>query len=130
MIMSDNLYEYDVAISFINQDQDIARNINERICHNLTTFVFFDRQQELAGTDSMETFRRAFRSQSRLNVVLFRDGWGNTPWTRIEETAIKERCLADGWDNLLFVMLDNDGSLPKWLPEKDIRFNFEDFGPE
>ena len=68
--------------------------------------------------------------EARLVVVLFRPPWGETNWTRVEQTAITDRCLKRGWDSLLFVVLDRTKPLPKWLPEGRIRFNFEDYGME
>ncbi len=63
-------------------------------------------------------------------VVLYREPWGNTEWTRVEQTAITERCLKHGWDSLFFVKLDNSSTPPKWLPRTHVRLNFADFGIE
>ncbi|MDH3611966.1 MAG: hypothetical protein OES10_01710 [Gammaproteobacteria bacterium] len=83
----------------------------------------------MAGTDGMETFRDAFRHQSKMQVVLFRDAWGQTPWTKIEQTAIQERCLAEGWRGLFFVMLE-DARRPKWVPDNEIHFDLTSFPME
>lgn len=48
--------------------------------------------------------------------MLYRQMWGQTPWTRIEETAIKDSCLERGWTSLFFIVLDKDDKLPVWLP--------------
>ncbi len=63
-------------------------------------------------------------------VVLFRTPWGETPWTRVEQAAITDRALKQGWDSLLFVMLDSTSPVPKWLPDTRIRFNMETYGIE
>lgn len=123
-------YDYDVAISFLSRDEQLALELHARLSEQLSVFVHSKKQEELAGTDGLESFRAAFRSKARLVVVLYRDGWGGTPWTRIEQTAITERVLADGWDWLFFVVLDRAATLPKWLPNTHIRFNFEEFGLE
>lgn len=60
--------------------------------------------------------------------MLFRDGWGKTRWTAVEETAIKERAFNSGWEFLLFVMLEKKDSPPPWLPEIRIRLNYADYG--
>ena len=60
-------------------------------------------------------------------MVLHREGWGRTPWTGVEQTAIQERGFRNGWDFLVFVPLD-DSSLPDWLPKTRIWFNFARFG--
>src|ERR1022692_3290790 len=121
---------YDVAISFLSQDEPLALKLHEELSKNLSVFVYSKRQEELAGTDGLESFRQAFRSQSRLVVVLYRDGWGKTPWTGIEELAIRERMFEGGWKSLLFVMMDQRGTYPPWLPETHIRLNYNKFASD
>src|SRR5664280_1260111 len=113
--MSDE-QKYDVAISFLAKDEATARALADKLEASGFSFFFFPRnQEELAGTNGMATMRDPF-FESRVNVVLFREPWGQTPWTRIEETAITERCLEKGWDSLVFVQLDSTHTVPKWLP--------------
>src|ERR1022692_740322 len=116
---------YDVAISFLSQDEPLALKLHEQLSENLSVFVYSKKQEELAGTDGLESFRLAFLSQSRLVVVLYRDGWGKTPWTGIEELAIKERMFEGGWESLLFVTMD--GTYPAWLPKTHVRLDYTQF---
>lgn len=119
---------YDVAISFLSRDESIATAIHRKLSESLEVF-FYPRQQEaLAGTDGLSSMREPFFDHSRLNVVLYRDPWGKTPWTRIEETAIKESCLEFGWERLFFIVLDQNCPLPSWLPRNLVRFNYAEFG--
>src|SRR5438046_2362851 len=120
---------YDIAISFLSDDEPHALKLQHELSENLKIFVYSKRQEQLAGTDGLETLRQAFFSQSRLLVVLYRDKWGKTPWTRVEETAIKEHALNEGWKSVLFVMLDERSTPPRWLPETLIRLNYRQFGP-
>lgn len=128
--MPDNQFKRDVAISFLNEDEPIALDLHNRLSLNFNVFLYSKKQEEIAGSDGTETFRKAFRSDSRLVVVLYRDGWGNTPWTRIEEMAITDRFLKEGWNWLLFIMLDSKSTPPPWLPETRIRLHLEDYGIE
>lgn len=112
---------YDVAVSVRAEDLDLAIQLSGSL-EGVRVFVYAERQTEIAGGDGMNTFRQTFRVDSHLNVVLYRDGWGKTPWTRIEETAIQERCLHDGWDTLLFVEIESGIAVPGWLPDHRIRF--------
>src|SRR5436189_5550672 len=125
---TDTAYKYDVAISFLNADLGIAESIRDGLTTQVRVFLFADRQEEIAGTDGLETFASAFRNDSRLVVVLFRNGWGQTNWTRVEQHAIEGRFLAEGPNFLFFVMLDRSSSPPRWYHEHLIRFNFEDYG--
>jgi hypothetical protein len=65
-----------------------------------------------------------------VTVIFFREPWGQTAWTRLEETAIKDGCLKHGWSKLLFVQLDKTSKLPVWLPHTHVRFAFEDYGTD
>src|SRR5690349_15489334 len=65
---------------------------------------------------------------ARVVVILYREPWGQTDWTRIEETAITDRCLKKGWQSLLFVQLDDESAIPQWLPHTHIRFKLKDYG--
>ena len=123
-------YEYDVAISFLSQDVDLARELADRLSPELRVFVYVDRQEEIAGTDGLTTFRAIFRSAARLVVVLFRDGWGESNWTRVEQEAITDRFLKEGASFLFFLMVDPKSTPPPWVPDKHIRFNLADFGLE
>jgi hypothetical protein len=120
--------KYDVAISFLHRDEPLADEIHQRLAEHFNVFVYQKRQEELAGTNGLESFREAFRVESRLVVVLYREGWGKTTFTRVEEDAITDRFRDDGWDFLLFVMLNDTDEPPKWLPEKRIRFSYLQYG--
>lgn len=69
-----------------------------------------------------------FGKQSRLVVVLYRAGWGKTPWTRIEETAIRNRAYNEGYSFVLFVPLEEKPSVPAWLPKTQLWIGFNRWG--
>jgi hypothetical protein len=126
--MEENL-KYDVAISFLAKDEAVASEISSKLELGLSVFFFPRRQEELAGTDGLESMRSPFL-EARVVVVLFRSPWGQTNWTRIEETAIKDRCLNRGWNSLVFITLDADSTLPVWLPQTHIRFDLDRYGAD
>ena len=113
-------YEYDVAFSFLAQDELLATNLNDLLQDRLNTFLYSKRQGELAGTDGEQTFNSVFGEKARVVVVLYRAGWGETPWTRIEETAIRNRAFEHGYDFVKFIPLDDQPSVPKWLPRTQL----------
>jgi hypothetical protein len=119
---------YDVAISFLARDEALALRIYNELSESLHVFVYSKRQEELAGTDGLESFRKVFLADSRLVVVLYRDGWGKTRWTAVEEMAIKERVFNGGWEQLLFVTLDEQGAPPGWLPKTHLRLSYPRYG--
>jgi hypothetical protein len=122
--------KHDVAISFLAKDEPTAAAIAGRLSGRLKVFFFPRNQEDLAGTKGLESMRTPFLSESRVNVVLYREMWGQTPWTRVEETAIKDSCLDRGWASLFFIVLDKNDRLPIWLPNTHIRYNLEDYGTE
>jgi hypothetical protein len=128
--MTTSDFKYDVAFSFLAEDEDWATSINDLVKERLSTFIYFEKQKELAGTDGEKTFNRVFGSEARIVFVLYRKGWGGTPWTRIEETAIRNRAFEKGYDFVIFAPLDKTSSLPEWLPKTQIWFGFDRWGIE
>jgi len=127
--MKNNIkYEYDVAFSFTQRDEGIAFQINNLIQDRFRTFIYSEHQKELAGTDGENKFNEVFSEKSRLVVILYRSDWGQTSWTRIEETAIRNRGHEEGYDFTTFVQLDDDAKMPKWLPKNRIYYNFNRWG--
>lgn len=128
MSISDNDYKYDVAFSFLNKDEELALKINDLIQDRLRTFISPNKQEEIAGTDGEKTFNRVFGSEARIVVVLYRKGWGETPWTRIEETAIRKRAFDKGYDFCIFIPLDIPPCAPEYLPPMYIWVGIERWG--
>ena len=58
--------------------------------------------------------------------MLYRAPWGDTPWTRVEEQAIKELCFEEGWEHLVFAKLDQS-SVPKWIPKPHLYLDLTTF---
>ena len=119
--------DFDVAISFLNEDHGLATELRDKLGEQLDVFVYSRKQDEVAGTDGIESFRAVFRSRSKLVVVLYRARWGGTFWTRIEKEAIEDRYLNEGPKFLFLIMLD-DSPPPVWVTDRLIRFSLKDFG--
>jgi hypothetical protein len=120
-------FSYDVALSFLAEDEALAREIAATL-PNLKVFVYSERQAEIAGTDGAETFANVFGRDARIVVVLYREKWGTTKWTRIEEMAIKNRLLNDGADFLTFIHLEPGKPTPRWLPQTRLWVDLERLG--
>ena len=123
-------FEYDVAFSFNAIDEGIATQLNDLLSPRLKTFVYSERQREIAGTDGQESFSAVYGKTARLVVVLFRPEWGETPWTRIERNAIKNRSLDDGWDFTTFVPTVEKPQMPPWLPKTRLYVGLQRWGIE
>jgi hypothetical protein len=121
-------YKYDVAFSFLAQDEELAIQLNDLLQDSVQTFLYSKKQGEIAGTDGEKSFNRVFGEQSRLVVVLYRGGWGETPWTRIEETSIRNRAYEQGYDFVIFIPLDDPPTIPKWLPKTQLWIGLKRWG--
>lgn len=128
MIKNEKKYDFEVAFSFLNQDEGLAYELNDLIQDKYKTFLYSERQTELAGTDGEKTFNEVFGEKARIVIILYREDWGNTAWTRIEETAIRNRAHNEGYDFTTFVQLDPNAKMPKWLPKTRIYYNFDRWG--
>src|SRR5262249_54533594 len=119
-------FSYEVALSFLDRDEPTARQLSNLLAP-LTTFVYSEQQLAVAATDGVDTFSSVFRRDARIVAVLFRDGWGKTKWTRIEEQAIKSRLFEDGSEFIIVMKLD-DSESPAWFPSTRIWVDFNRFG--
>lgn len=117
--------EYDVAISFLVADEKIASSIKAGL-GGLNVFFYPHKQEELIGTNGIESMRAPFLT-ARVNVILFRERYGNTPWTGVELSAIQDSCLRTRYQSLVFVELDKRDAKPDWLPDTHIRCMLGDF---
>jgi hypothetical protein len=121
-------FEYDVAFSFLAQDESVATEHNGALSERVKTFLYSKRQEQLAGTDGEKTFNAVFGEKSRFVVILYRETWGTTPWTRIEETAIRNRAHEEGYDFALLVPMGKPPTTPKWFPKNRLWLGLERYG--
>ncbi len=128
--MESQNYKYDVAFSFLQEDEQLAITLSDLLQGRFNTFIYSEKQAELVGKDGERTFNQVFGEQARIVVVLYRNGWGETKWTRIEMTAIKNRAFDSGYDFTLFILLDRRSQLPPWIPKTQIWFNYDRWGLE
>ena len=125
---TDGAFRYDIAFSFMKEDEGLATQINDRLQDRYRTFLYSKAQEQLGGTDGEKTFNDVFGNQALSVAVLLRAGWGKTPWTRIEETAIRNRAFNEGYDFTTFIVTVPGTPIPDWLPKARIWYNIERFG--
>lgn len=53
---------------------------------------------------------------------------GETSWTRIEKNAIRNRAFDKGYDFALFIKLDDESSMPEWVPKTSIYQDYKRYG--
>ncbi len=80
-------FRFEMAISFHRTDEGLATEISDVLQKRFRTSIYYKHQEMLAGRDGEEKFGGTFRD-ARVVIVLCRQEWGQTPFTRIEKTAI------------------------------------------
>jgi hypothetical protein len=123
-----NEFKYDVAFSFLQEDEALAVQLNDRLKTRLKTFIYSERQLEIAGTDGEESFNKVYGEEARAVVVLYRDGWGQSGWTLIEKTAMKNRAFEPGYGFVLFIPVEREFTPPAWLPKTQLWIGIERWG--
>jgi hypothetical protein len=125
---NDDGFKYDIAFSFVREDEGLATQLNDRVRDRYRTFLYPRAQEQLAGTDGEKTFNAVFGKEARIVAVLLRPEWGHTPWTRIEDTAIRNRAHDQGYDFTTFIVTKPETPIPDWLPRTRIWYNLQRFG--
>jgi hypothetical protein len=123
-------FKYEVAFSFLAPDEALATQLNDLVADRLSTFLYSKRQGELAGRDGELRFGEIFGQESRIVVVLYRPRWGQTPWTRIEEAAIRDRAFNEGYEFVFLVPLDKPPTKPAYFPKPYLYAGLERWGVE
>lgn len=125
-------YDYDVAISFGYKDEPFANKLHSLLEGRLKLFLYSKEQEKLAGTDGEAKFNEVFGKTAKLVVILYREAWGHTPFTRFEETAIRNRAYSEGYDFAVFIPMDDSEKqkVPAWVPKNRLYIGLERWGIE
>jgi len=118
--------EFDVAISFVRGDLELALDFAERLAPELRVFVHARERESASADDGLEQARTVFLARARLSLLLHRSAWGGTAWSAAEEAAIRERARATHYRSLILVTLDG-APAPEWLPADQLRFDLESY---
>lgn len=125
--MSTN-FQYDIAFSFSADKEHVANKLNELLTNRVECFIYSERQKELAGADGEDKFNTVFQYQARIVVIILSKTWGQTKWTKIEETAIRNRGYEHGYDFVVVIPTESGIQIPKWLPKNRLWVNIERWG--
>ena len=123
-------FKYDVAFSFTEQDEQLAYTLYSLLKDRLSCFIYSEEQKKLAGGDGENLFNSVYSKESRVVVILFRQEYGKTKWTRIEETAIRNRGYEEGYDFVILIPTEKQVAPPKWLPKIRLWVGLERWGIE
>lgn len=107
-------YKYDIAFSLRHEDAPFAHELKKALNPKLNIFFYETNKDELTGKKSLEKFDKVFREEARLVVVFYRETWGKSHATEIEENAIIERSKKENTGVNFVVMIKMDESKPPW----------------
>jgi len=128
--MGKTFYDYDVAFSFLKEDEDLALQVRDLLEGRVRSFIPSRKAEGAPVADFDQPVARIFESQARIVTVLYRGKWGRTVSTRVEETAIRNRAHEEGYEFVLLIPLESPPSLPPWLPRKQAWVGFDRWGPK
>lgn len=72
--------KYDVGFCFLQQDEELAIDIADRIRNRVEVFIYSEQQKHLIANDGVDAFSAVSRREARVVVILFRRAWGSTKW--------------------------------------------------
>jgi hypothetical protein len=64
-------FKYDVAFSFHSKDEQLAISLNDQVQDQFKTFIYTEREKDLAGRNGEDVFSKVFGSEARLVVIFF-----------------------------------------------------------
>jgi hypothetical protein len=123
-------FKYEVAFTFCHEDESLATQLNDLICDRYKTFIYYEQQKRLAGKDGEIEFKKIFTTEARVVVILYRNKWGETQFTRYERDAIRERGGEQSYDFTLFIPTEKEITLPPWFPKYRLWYLLERYGIE
>jgi len=117
------------AISLLAEDEPYGRALAREIERHVRGEVFlYSRRQEAIAKDGrlVELFTRVFDHEAKVPVVLYREGWGQTRYTALEQDALRARRLREDPRSILVVTMD--GGFPAaWYPPDLFRADARQF---
>jgi hypothetical protein len=130
LFMKSSDYKYDVAFSFTQSGEALAEKLYRLLMDRLNCFLYLNRQKELAGRDGEQLLNTVYAAEARIVVIIFTSDYGKTDWTRVEQTAVRNRGFDNGYDFLFLIPIEKGVSAPEWVPKNRLWFGLERWGVE
>lgn len=106
--MTEDAFEYEVAISFAHQDQAIADEF-KKLLEERNITVFLDKYDETVsgGKDPLDHLVNIYARKARYCVLLISRNYPLRQWTQAERKHAQERALRDAEEYILPILLDD-----------------------
>lgn len=114
--MTENEYDYDVALSFAGEDRAYVDEV-AKILHALGVRVFYDKYEttDLWGKDLYSHLDDVYRKRSRYCVIFISDAYAKKLWTSHERQSAQARAFESSGEYVLPVRFD-DTEIPGVRP--------------
>ncbi|MGH9895703.1 MAG: hypothetical protein ACREA0_27710, partial [bacterium] len=96
----------------------------------MKTFIYPERQKELAGTDGEETFGEVFGEEARLAVFYTDPNGARQNGPELSRPQSAERGFEHGYSFAKFIPLGEPPEVPPWLPPTQVWIGLKRFGIE
>jgi TIR domain len=112
----DQVFDYDVALSYTGEDRVYVQKIAARL-RELGVLVFYDEYAaaEMWGNDLYALLDEVYRRRARFTIMFVSRHYASKPWTQHERQSAQARALTGIGPYLLPVRLD-DSELPGLRP--------------
>jgi hypothetical protein len=106
--MTDDPFEYDVALSFASEDKSIAEEFGDLLIKQ-DIKVFYDEYQvgDLWGRDLVDHLVNIYARKARYCVMLISQYYPLKKWMELERTSAQERSFRDANEYILPIQLDD-----------------------
>jgi hypothetical protein len=110
--MTSDAFEYDVAISFAEEDKAMAEELSDRLTgRSVSVFLDSYRSPGQWGTSIVDHLVNLYARKARYCVLLVSRAYPLQAWTEKERSSARERALRDADEYILPLRLD-DAEVP------------------
>jgi len=114
--MHDELYNYDVVLSFAGEDRDFVDKVAKILTSNDIQFFYDkDKEVELWGKELPEELDLVFRKQARFAVIFISKNYFKKIWPTLEKRSMLSRAMESPSEYILPARFD-DTELPGVRP--------------
>ena len=109
-ITGNSEYEYDVALSFLGKNRDLAHKLDQYLTKQKLT-VFYDKneQHDITGKNLFDYLYTVYSNKAERCVILYSKNYQNSEYTLTEMEAAKER---EKHSDEYIILVSLDGTVP------------------
>jgi hypothetical protein len=105
--MTNESFEYDVAVSFAEADRAAAGDLADRLAGKEISVFLDEYSQDPRGKDILDHLVNLYARKARYCVLLISRAYPLKAWTETERTSAWERALRDAEEYILLLRLDD-----------------------